>query len=320
MEFLLGGLSSCCAVLFTNPFDVLKTRQQLEGELLAKNSIGKRAYRGLWQSIVSVVQSDGLRGLQKGLPAAALYQLSMNSVRLGTYQTVDNLGWTRSDNALLTPFLSVFWGGFAGVIGATVSCPVYVVKTQLQAVSSGAYTAKFQHRHSGTVAAFVNMYKDSGIKGLYRGYTANLARVSIGSSTQMASFVACKNFFTKYEMFQESVVLTALAASTVAGFFTSVLMSPCDVVTTRMTNQGEPRLCGVSATGKGVLYANIVDCFVKIYRAEGIHGMYKGFVPLYVRVAPHTVLNLTFWEFFKNLYNEYSSRTSSKLKVVKCDR
>nr|XP_019564210.2 solute carrier family 25 member 35-like [Aedes albopictus] len=306
MEFLLGGLSSCCAVLFTNPFDVLKTRQQLEGELLAKGSIKQHAYRGLWQSIVTVVKSDGLRGLQKGLPAAALYQLSMNSVRLGTYQTVDNLGWTRSENALLTPFLSVFWGGFAGMISSTVSCPVYVIKTQMQAVSCGSYTAKFQHRHSGVVAAFRNMYREAGIKGLYRGYTANLARVAMGSSTQMASFAACKDFFIQYEMFQESVVLTAIAASSVAGFFTSVLMSPCDVVTTRMTNQG------VSSTGKGLLYKNIFDCFVKIYRAEGIHGMYKGFIPLYVRVAPHTVLNLTFWEFFKKLHDQYS-RGSEKL-------
>lgn len=244
MEFLLGGFSSCCAVLFTNPFDVLKTRQQLEGELLGKGSVKHRAYRGLWQSIGTVVKTDGLRGLHKGLPAAALYQFSMNSVRLGTYQTVDDLGWTRSENALLTPFLSVFWGGVAGLIGASVSCPVYVIKTQMQAVSSGSYTAKFQHRHTGVVAAFRNMYREGGVKGLYRGYTAHMARVAIGSSTQMASFAACKDFFVQYELFQESVLLTALASSTVAGFFTSVLMSPCDVVTTRMTNQGLSRLDG----------------------------------------------------------------------------
>lgn len=244
MEFLLGGFSSCCAVLFTNPFDVLKTRQQLEGELLAKGSVKHRAYRGLGQSIVTVVKTDGLRGLHKGLSAAALYQFSMNSVRLGTYQTVDDLGWTRSENALLTPFLSVFWGGVAGLIGASVSCPIYVIKTQMQAVSSGSYTAKFQHRHTGVVAAFQNMYREGGFKGLYRGYTAHMARVAIGSSTQMASFAACKDFFVQYELFQESVVLTALASSTVAGFFTSVLMSPCDVVTTRMTNQGLSRLDG----------------------------------------------------------------------------
>ncbi|EAT40030.1 AAEL008213-PA [Aedes aegypti] len=301
MEFILGGFSSCSAVLFTFPFDVLKTRQQLEHELLSKNSTHQSAYRGLRQSIVSVIKSDGVFGLYKGLPAGILYQFSMNSVRLGTYQTVDNLGWIRSENAVLTPFLAVFWGGVAGIVGATASCPVAVVKTQLQAFSSGKYTAKFQHQHDGMIDAFRNMYREAGIRGLYRGYTAHLTRVSLGSSVQMTSFAMSKDFFAQYEMFQQSVVLNALAASSVAGFFMCVLMSPVDVVTTRMTNQG------VSSSGKGLLYKNIFDCFVKIYRSEGIHGMYKGIAPLYMRVIPHTVLNLTFWEFFKNLHDQYSN-------------
>lgn len=301
MEFILGGFSSCSAVLFTFPFDVLKTRQQLEHELLSKNSTHQSAYRGLRQSIVSVIKSDGVFGLYKGLPAGILYQFSMNSVRLGTYQTVDNLGWIRSENAVLTPFLAVFWGGVAGIVGATASCPVAVVKTQLQAFSSGKYTAKFQHQHDGMIDAFRNMYREAGIRGLYRGYTAHLTRVSLGSSVQMTSFAMSKDFFAQYEMFQQSVVLNALAASSVAGFFMCVLMSPVDVVTTRMTNQG------VSSSGKGLLYKNIFDCFVKIYRSEGIHGMYKGIAPLYMRVVPHTVLNLTFWEFFKNLHDQYSN-------------
>ena len=57
-----------CAVLFTNPFDVLKTRQQLEGELIAKQNLKERAYKGIRQSVLTVVRTDGLRGLQKGLP------------------------------------------------------------------------------------------------------------------------------------------------------------------------------------------------------------------------------------------------------------
>uniref|UniRef100_A0A182XLM7 Mitochondrial oxaloacetate transport protein n=1 Tax=Anopheles quadriannulatus TaxID=34691 RepID=A0A182XLM7_ANOQN len=303
MEFLLGGASSMCAVLFTNPFDVLKTRQQLEGELIAKQNLKERAYKGIRQSVLTVVRTDGLRGLQKGLPAALLYQFSMNGVRLGTYQTAENLGWTKStSNPSLTPLLSVFWGGCAGLASATASCPFYVVKTQLQAVTSGSYTARFQHHHSGTVSAFVNIYRQSGVRGLFRGYTATLARLVVGSSAQMSSFSACKEFFLQYQIFQESIVLTALASSTVAGFLTSVLMSPCDVVTTRMTNQA------VSANGKGLLYTNIFDCFLKIYRSEGIHGYYKGFVPMYLRVAPHTMLNLTFWEFFKGLHDRYSKQ------------
>ncbi|XP_049297837.1 solute carrier family 25 member 34-like [Anopheles funestus] len=239
MEFLLGGASSMCAVLFTNPLDVLKTRQQLEGELIAKQNLKKRAYKGFRQSVTTVIQTDGLRGLQKGLPAALLFQFSMNSVRLGTYQTANDFGWTKSTQyPSLTPLLSLLWGGCAGLVSATASCPFYVVKTQLQAVTAGSYTARFQHHHSGTLSAFGNIYQQSGIRGLFRGYPASVARLVVGSAAEMASFSVCKEFFLRYQVFQESIVLTALASSTVAGFFTSVLMSPCDVVTTRMTNQG----------------------------------------------------------------------------------
>ncbi|XP_053676397.1 solute carrier family 25 member 35-like [Anopheles nili] len=303
MEFLFGGASSMCAVVFTNPLDVLKTRQQLEGELIAKHNLKERAYKGIRQSLITVLRTDGLRGLQKGLPAAILFQFSMNSVRLGTYQTAENLGWTRNPtHPLLNPLLSVFWGGFAGLASATVSCPFYVVKTQLQAVTAGSYTARYQHHHSGTWVAFGNIYRQSGIRGLFRGYPASVARLVVGSAAEMSTFSLCKKFLWRYEVFQESIVLTALASSTVAGFFTSVLMSPCDVVTTRITNQA------VSATGKGLLYSNIFDCFAKIYRSEGVHGFYKGFFPMYLRVAPHTMLNLTFWELFKGLYERFNKQ------------
>lgn len=33
VEFLLGGVASCGACLFTNPLEVVKTRMQLQGEL-----------------------------------------------------------------------------------------------------------------------------------------------------------------------------------------------------------------------------------------------------------------------------------------------
>lgn len=36
MDFMLGALASCGAVLISNPFDVLKTRMQLQGELKSR--------------------------------------------------------------------------------------------------------------------------------------------------------------------------------------------------------------------------------------------------------------------------------------------
>ena len=99
--------------------------------------------------------------------------------------------------------------------------------------------------------------------------------------------------FFIFQVFRESVFLTALTASMVSGWFTVVAMTPFDVVATRLFNQG------LDKNGKGLLYKNIFDCFYKTVKAEGFRGLYKGFVPNYWRAAPHTILNLTFWEQFK---------------------
>lgn len=104
--------------------------------------------------------------------------------------------------------------------------------------------------------------------------------------------------------------------------FLNSSMTPFDGVATRIFNQG------VDANGKGLLYRNIFDCFYKTFKVEGIHGFYKGFYPNYLRynlknhiyiiytnyfiiffyrMAPHHLLNLTFWEQFKKWKIEYEN-------------
>lgn len=79
----------------------------------------------------------------------------------------------------------------------------------------------------------------------------------------------------------------------ISGFFTCVCMTPFDVVATRLFNQG------LDKNGNGLLYKNIFDCFYKTVKIEGFRGLYKGFIANYWRAAPHTILNLTFWEQLK---------------------
>lgn len=85
----------------------------------------------------------------------------------------------------------------------------------------------------------------------------------------------------------------------VSGGIVAISMTPFDVIATRLFNQG------VDVNGKGLLYRNFVDGFVKTFRYEGVRGLYKGFVPMYWRIGPHTILNLTFWDQFKKLKDIY---------------
>jgi solute carrier family 25, member 34/35 len=135
--------------------------------------------------------------------------------------------------------------------------------------------------------------------GLWRGWTGILARTSVGSSVQLSTFSKTKDFLLSYEIFADSVLLTALVSSFLSGFYTSLAMNPFDTIATRMFNQG------LNAQGKGLLYQNIFDCFIKTIRVEGVFALYKGFTAQYMRIAPHTILNLTFWDLFKNWKSLY---------------
>jgi solute carrier family 25 protein 34/35 len=91
----------------------------------------------------------------------------MNSVRLGTYQTVDNYGWNRNENGELNPGLCILFGGLSGILGSTFACPLYLVKTQIQAQSYGKYAVGFQHGHKSTLDAFKRILAKDGIRGMY---------------------------------------------------------------------------------------------------------------------------------------------------------
>lgn len=56
---------------------------------------------------------------------------------------------------------------------------------------------------------------------------------------------------------------------------------------------------------QGRLYRGFLDCFLKITHKEGFLALYKGIVPAYVRLGPHTILSLLFWEELRKLTYYY---------------
>lgn len=90
-----------------------------------------------------------------------------------------------------------------------------------------------------------------------------------------------------------------------SGVAVVVFMTPADVVSTRLYNQT------TDGSGKGRLYAGPADCLVKVLRAEGLLGLYKGIGANYLRVGPHSVITLSMWTFLREMYAEGSSSTPS---------
>ncbi|XP_029643741.1 solute carrier family 25 member 35-like [Octopus sinensis] len=298
IEFILGGLSSSGAGLFTNPLEVVKTRMQLQGELKAKGLYTVH-YRHVFHAFYTIAKNDGFLALQNGLVPALWYQFFMNGVRLGSFQIFDNMGFTRGKDGRVSFPQSVLAGALAGCIGAAVGSPFYMVKTQLQAQATEAIAVGYQHKHYGLIQGLSTTYRDFGICGMWRGVSGALPRVTIGSAIQLSTFSTSKAFIVNTKIFPSNSWLNALLASMISGVLVTLFMTPFDVVSTRLYNQG------IDANGRGLYYSGPLNCFSKIFKSEGIWGFYKGWGPSFTRLVPHTILSLVLWTEFRKYYFYY---------------
>ena len=86
---------------------------------------------------------------------------------------------------------------------------------------------------------------------------------------------------------------STLAAAMLSGVAVAAAMTPLDVISTRLYNQT------LDSNGKGIYYANPVDCLIKVFKKEGFFGLYKGCLANYLRVGPHSVLTLSMWTYLR---------------------
>ncbi|KAK9707676.1 Mitochondrial oxaloacetate carrier protein [Basidiobolus ranarum] len=289
-------LATCAAVTFSNPWEVVKTRLQLQGELTAKNA-GLRPYNNSFSALTIIFKTEGIRGLQKGLGPAYCYQVAMNGTRFTLYDPFKSFfnEILSSDDAMTT---AVIAGAASGVCAAAISSPFYLVKTRMQSYSP-TNAIGYQHHYKSTFSGLSQIFRQEGIRGLFRGVDAAMMRTSIGSAAQLSSYDKCKQAILKSPSFEDNVYTHCLA-SMITSVFVCIVMNPFDVVSTRMYNQKANQ-----ATGKGALYRNPIHCFVRTVYTEGVSGLYKGVLAHYLRIGPHTILTFVFLEQIKGVMNRW---------------
>lgn len=159
MEIVLAGFGSGIAsALCLSPFELVKCLMQ------ADDQASSRMYRNSLDCTIKIVKRNGLLGLYKGVYATFLREAPGTVAWCGTYDKLKMYmtpeGGSTKELAL---YQYMFAGGCAGVAYWTAFYPSDVVKTRIQVdpVFSKYSFAK----------AFRTIYKESGMRGLYRGWT-----------------------------------------------------------------------------------------------------------------------------------------------------
>ncbi len=243
-----------------------------------------------------------LQGLVPGLHR----QLLFTGLRLGLYDSIK--GALAADGEELSVPKKIAAALCTSAIGITFANPADLVKVRLQACEHPKGLTFKAQAHGTAVAdielkpvyksateAYTRIVKEEGVKGLYKGYTANLLRNSIISATEMVSYDQAKGAIL-HAGFADGIGVH-LASGLTAGLAATVLGSPWDVIGTRLMAPGKKS----STKGEAKQVTSLFPFIAHMLRTEGVGAFYKGFVPNFARIGSFNIVLWLSYEQIKKL-------------------
>ncbi len=179
--------------------------------------------------------------------------------------TVADASTPKKKGSFLKTFLK---GGISATISKTATAPIERIKLLMQVQAT---STQITQKYTGIIDCAVRVYKDQGILAFWRGNTANIIRYF---PTQALNF-AFKDKFKEIFVRPASEVgfwlffLGNLASGGAAGATSLLIVYPLDFARTRLgadIGKGDKRQ-----------FNGMFDCIAKIYKSDGLGGLYQGF-------------------------------------------
>uniref|UniRef100_A0A8C7WXK3 Dicarboxylate carrier UCP2 n=1 Tax=Oryzias sinensis TaxID=183150 RepID=A0A8C7WXK3_9TELE len=281
VKFFGAGTAACIADLITFPLDTAKVRLQIQGEAQKAEGFTAVKYRGVFGTITTMVRTEGPRSLYNGLVAGLQRQMSFASVRIGLYDSMKQFYTRGTENAGIVTRLMA--GCTTGAMAVAFAQPTDVVKVRFQAQ---VRQLDGERRYNSTINAYKTIARDEGIRGLWRGCMPNITRNAIVNCAELVTYDMIKELIIKYDLMSDNLPCHFTAAFG-AGFCTTVVASPVDVVKTRFMNSGSG------------LYSSAVNCALTMLKNEGPAAFYKGFVPSFLRLGSWNIVMFVTYEQIK---------------------
>ncbi|XP_050293226.1 mitochondrial 2-oxoglutarate/malate carrier protein-like [Anthonomus grandis grandis] len=282
-KFLFGGTAGMMATCFVQPLDLLKNRMQMSG------AGGKaKEYNSSVQALISIIQKEGVFTLYNGLSAGLLRQATYTTTRLGIYTWLFDL--FTFDGKPPNFAIKASIGMIAGVCGAFVGTPAEVALIRM--TSDGRLPPDKRRNYKSVIDALLRIWKEEGITTWWKGAVPTMGRALVVNAAQLATYSQTKQWLIGTGHFQEGIICHFFA-SMIAGLITTAASLPVDIIKTRIQN---------AKAAAGQKQPALFDVLTVIIKDEGILALWKGFMPYYFRLGPHTVLTFIFLEQFNSAY------------------
>jgi len=176
----------------------------------------------------------------------------------------------------------------SGFLGGVAGNPADVLNVRMQ--HDAALPPADRRNYKNAMDGILRMTREEGWRSLFRGVWPNSARAVLMTASQLASYDGFKRILLSHTPLEDN--LTAhFSASFLAGFVATTICSPVDVIKTRVMSAKEKE--------------SLPRLLARIWRAEGVGWMFRGWVPSFIRLGPHTIATFLFLEQHKKIYRRW---------------
>ncbi|RAK72012.1 carnitine:acyl carnitine antiporter [Aspergillus fijiensis CBS 313.89] len=292
-SLVAGGVGGVCAVVVGHPFDLVKVRLQ---------TAERGVYAGAIDVVKKTVAREGLaRGLYAGVSAPLVGVTPMFAVSFWGYDVGKTLVGKLSTvevkhNTPQYTIGQISAAGFFSAIPMTlITAPFERVKVLLQIQGQNPPPPGQKPKYSGGLDVVRQLYKEGGIRSVFRGSAMTLARDGPGSAAYFAAYEYIKRTLTPKDeqgrVTGELSMTAVLAAGGAAGIAMWIPVFPVDTVKSRL--QSAPGRPTIGGTIRAV-YAN-----------GGFRAFFPGFGPALARAVPANAATFAGVELAHNLMKKY---------------
>ncbi|KAF0853087.1 mitochondrial solute carrier family 25 member 39/40 [Andalucia godoyi] len=268
-KMLSASGGAALTVIFTTPFDVLKTRAQIENRKIR---------------VSELVRSEGTRSLFRGLQTGLVMSVPVTGIYFVMYESFKEFLIQVCSLGFAAPLVS---GSAARIVTSTLVCPLEIARTNFQASSS----SNAQVGKSSAFGLLRTVVRDRGFRGLWTGLGPTLFRDAPFSAIYWAGYELIKEQMIGALGFSEKSLVVAFTAGAVSGLAGAAATTPLDVIKSRRQAQ-----LMVSAERAGSL-----EIAKSIWNTTGYKGFLAGVGPRCAKVAPACAIMISTYEGLRSV-------------------
>jgi solute carrier family 25 phosphate transporter 23/24/25/41 len=170
-----GAGAGMTATTLTHPLDVVRLR------LALPNS----PYKGIWDAARTIVQTEGMLALYKGLAPTLIGIAPFTAINFTTYDLLKQRFYG-SDRAPQSAISNLALGGTSGFTAASICYPLDTIRRRMQMAG---------HMYDGQLDAFRKIWEQEGARGFYRGFTANALKTIPSNGIRFVAYEWCKRLY-----------------------------------------------------------------------------------------------------------------------------